>query len=106
MRTPLQRVRLLVRTQRRGHGHDQWIQQCHGHRLVHERQPPTRGAARHLAAHVGQRLGQDFLLRDTVEADAIRVRVEREQQERPEGRERDGGAPWGASESEGRRVVA
>jgi len=68
--------------------------------------PPTRGATRHLAAHVGQRLGQDFLLRDAVEADAVRVEVEREQQERPKGHEQDGGASWGASGSEGRHVVA
>ena len=89
-----------------GTGTDEWIQQRHRRRLVHDRQPPTRGAARHLAAHVGQRLGQDFLLWDAVEADAVRVGVKREQQEWPEGRERDGGAPWGASGSKGRRVVA
>ena len=89
-----------------GTGTGEWIQQRHGGRLVHERQPPTRGAAGHLAAHVGQRLGQDLLLRDAVEADTVRVGVEREQQERPEGRERDGGAPWGASGSEGRRIMA
>ena len=56
--------------------------------------------------HVGQRLGQDLLLRDIVEADAVQVRVEQEQQEWPEGYERDGVTPWGASGSEGRRVVA
>ena len=83
-----------------GTGTDEWIQQRHGRRLVHERQPPTRGATRHLAAHVEQRLGQDFLLWDTVEADAVRVGVEQEQQERSDD------APWGTSGSEGRRVTA
>ena len=89
-----------------GTGTGEWIQQHHGCCLVDERQPPTQGATRHLAAHVEQCLGQDLLLRDAVEAKAVRVRVEQEQQERPEGRERDGDAPWGASGLEGRRVVA
>ena len=89
-----------------GTGIGEWIQQRHGRRLIHERQPPTRGATRHLAAHFGQCLGQDLLHRDAVEADVVRVEVEREQQERLEGREQDGGAPWGASGSEGHRVVA
>ena len=89
-----------------GTGTGEWIQQRHGRCLVHERQPPTRGAASHLATHVEQCLGQDLILQDAVEADAVRVVVEREQHERPEGREWDGGAPWGASGSEGRSVVA
>ena len=77
MRTPPRRVRLLVRAHG-GTGTGEWIQQHHGRRLVHERQPPTRGATRHLAAHVEQRLGQDLLLWDAVEADMVRVRVKRE----------------------------
>ena len=106
MRTPPRCVRLLAGAQRGGTGTGEWIQQRHGRSLVHERQPPTRGAAHHLAAHVGQRFGQDLLLRDTVEADTVRVGVEREQEEWPKGRERDGSAPWGASGSKGYRVVA
>jgi len=64
------------------------------------------GLPEDLLESIGQRLGQDLLLRDAVEADTVRVGVEREQQEQPEGREWDGGAPWGTSGSEGCRVVA